>query len=79
MSGRRAEVPAAGRLDRLAPTLQWRRLPFVVNNVRFCLLPPGPRPNLASRVLALNCRRLSGDWERAYGHPVLLAETFVEV
>jgi hypothetical protein len=60
------------------PPLQWRRLPFVVNNVRFCLLPPGPRPNLASRVLALNCRRLSGDWERAYGHPVLLAETFVD-
>jgi len=60
------------------PPLQWRRLPFVVNNVRFCLLPPGPRPNLASRVLALNCRRLSADWERAYGHPVLLAETFVD-
>jgi len=61
-----------------APPLQWRRLPFVVNNVRFCLLPPGPRPNLASRVLALNLRRLSADWERAYGHPVLLAETFVD-
>jgi hypothetical protein len=60
------------------PALQWRRLPLVVNNVRFCLLPAGPRPNLASRVLALNCRRLSADWERAYGHPVLLAETFVD-
>jgi hypothetical protein len=60
------------------PALQWRRLLFVVNNVRFCLLPSGPRPNLASRVLALNLRRLSADWERAYGHPVLLAETFVE-
>ncbi len=60
------------------PALQWRRLPLVVNNVRFCLLPAGPRPNLASRVLALNCRRLSSDWERAYGHPVLLAETFVD-
>jgi hypothetical protein len=61
-----------------APALQWRRLPLVVNNVRFCLLPAGPRPNLASRVLALNCRRLSADWERTYGHPVLLAETFVD-
>lgn len=59
------------------PPLQWRRLRFVVNNVRFCLLPPA-RPNLASRVLALNLRRLSADWERAYGHPVLLAETFVD-
>ncbi len=60
------------------PPLQWRRLPFVVNNVRFCLLPAGAYPNLASHVLALTCRRLSGDWERAYGHPVLLAETFVD-
>jgi hypothetical protein len=61
-----------------SPALQWRRLPLVVNNVRFCLLPAGAYPNLASRVLALNCRRLSRDWERAYGHPVLLAETFVD-
>ena len=60
-----------------APPLQWRRLRFVVNNVRFCLLPPA-RPNLASQVLARNLRRLSADWERAYGHPVLLAETFVD-
>lgn len=59
------------------PPLQWRRLRFVVNNVRFCCLPPA-RPNLASRVLALNLRRLSADWERAYGHPVLLAETFID-
>ena len=57
--------------------LQWRRLPLVVNNVRFCLLPPR-RPHLASQVLARNVRRLSADWERAYGHPVLLAETFVD-
>ncbi len=60
-----------------APPLQWRRLRFVVNNVRFCCLPPA-RPNLASQVLAQNRRRLSADWERAYGHPVLLAETFID-
>lgn len=59
------------------PPLQWRRLPLVVNNVRFCCLPPA-RPNLASQVLALNLRRLSADWEWAHGHPVLLAETFVD-
>jgi hypothetical protein len=57
--------------------LAWRRLPFVANNVRFCLLPP-VRPNLASRALALNLRRLSADWEWAHGHPALLAETFVD-
>src|SRR5512143_1677074 len=60
------------------PPLQWRRLPFVVNNVRFCLLPGGTRPNLASQILARNLRRLRADWARAHGHPVLLAETFID-
>lgn len=58
--------------------LQWRRLHLVVNNVRFLILPEGQEPNLASRILALNLKRLSQDWERFYGHPVLLAETFVD-
>jgi hypothetical protein len=58
--------------------LQWRRLPLIVNNVRFLILPEGQKPNLASRVLALNLKRLSQDWELYYGHPVLLAETFVD-
>ncbi len=41
---------------------------------------PGVRvAHLASRVLALNLRRLSRDWERVHGHPVLMAETFVDV
>ena len=33
---------------------------------------------LASRVLALTTRRLSRDWHSVYGHPLLLAETFVD-
>jgi hypothetical protein len=35
-------------------------------------------PNLASRLLALNVKRLSRDWLCFHGHPVLLAETFVD-
>jgi hypothetical protein len=58
--------------------LQWRRLHLIVNNVRFLILPEGQEANLASRVLALNLKRLSQDWELYYGHPVLLAETFVD-
>src|SRR5260370_23413890 len=41
-------------------------------------LPIWNRRNVASRVLALNLRRLSQDWEICHGHPVLLAETFVD-
>jgi hypothetical protein len=58
--------------------LQWRRLHLVVNNARFLILPGWNRPNLASRVLGLNLKRVGRDWERHHGHPVLLAETFVD-
>ena len=55
-----------------------KRLRFIAQNARFLLLP-GPRvPNLASRILALNLHRLSEDWETLHGHPIVLAETFVD-
>ena len=53
------------------------RLALVVNNSRFLILEEGRLPNLASRVLSLSVKRLSADWDAAYGHGVLLAETFV--
>ncbi|NBB80498.1 MAG: ISAs1 family transposase [Verrucomicrobia bacterium] len=55
-----------------------RRLPLVVNNARFLLLPHKSVPNLGSVVLKLLCNRLSGDWEARYGHPVAIVETFVD-
>lgn len=55
-----------------------RRLHLVANNTRFLILPWVRVHNLASTVLAATLRRLSADWERAYGHPVHLAETFVD-
>ena len=54
------------------------KLDRVVNNARFLILPSGRHPHLASRVLAANLRRLSRDWQEAYGHRVVLAETFVD-
>lgn len=50
----------------------------VVNNARFLVLPWVQKPNLASRILGANLRRLCADWEAVYGHRVLLAETFVD-
>ncbi len=55
-----------------------QRLRFVVNNSRFLILPEIRIRNLASKVLSLNVKRLSDDWQRTYGHPVLLAETFID-
>lgn len=55
-----------------------RRLALVANNARYLILPGVDCPNLASRTLALCCARLASDWEHAYGHPVLMAESFVD-
>ena len=61
-----------------APEQQFRRLHLVANNTRFLILPGRNGGNLASRVLSLSLRRLSADFEALRGHPVLLAETFVD-
>ena len=55
-----------------------RRLPLVVNNCRFLLLPDKTFPNLGSRSLRLVLDRLSDDWQQRYGHPVVVVETFVD-
>jgi hypothetical protein len=55
-----------------------QRLHLVANNVRFLVLPWVRLRNLASRILASNLRRLSSDWQRRWGHPIHLAETFVD-
>ncbi|MCP5048288.1 MAG: ISAs1 family transposase [bacterium] len=57
---------------------KYRRLVYIANNLRFLILPWVSHKNLASKVLSLNLRRLSSDYERVYGEPVYLAETFVD-
>ena len=57
---------------------QYDRLKLVTNNSRFLILPNWHFPNLASRVLSLCQKRLPDDWQAAFGHPVLLIETFVD-
>ncbi|MGH8623942.1 MAG: Druantia anti-phage system protein DruA [Gammaproteobacteria bacterium] len=59
------------------PVLQYQRRPLIANNARFLVLPDVRVPNLASRVLSLTLKRLSQDWQAVHGHPVVLAETFV--
>jgi hypothetical protein len=53
------------------------RLGLVANNSRFLVLAGCGLPNLASRVLSESTKRLNADWDVAYGHGVLLAESFV--
>lgn len=58
--------------------IQWQRLHLIANNSRFLILPGWHLPNLASRVLSLNLKRLSNDWLQIFGHPILLVESFVD-
>jgi len=57
---------------------QYDRLKLMTNNSRFLILPNWHFPNLASRILSLCQKRLQADWQTAFGHPVLLIETFVD-
>ena len=60
--------------------VQMRRLHLCANNTRFLILEAAAGvKNLGSYVLGANLRRLSADWQRNWGHPLLLAETFVEM
>jgi hypothetical protein len=54
------------------------RLGLVANNSRFLILPFVQVAHLASWALGAVTRRLSSDWQGKYGHPVVLAETFVD-
>ena len=53
-------------------------LHLVANNTRFLILPWIEIKFLASKVLALNARRIADDWFKIYNHHVYLLETFVE-
>jgi hypothetical protein len=55
------------------------RLPFLAQNSRFLILADRQQlPNLATRVLARCCQRLSADWLAQHGHPVVGVESFVD-
>lgn len=60
------------------PEQRIKRLKFIANNSRFLILPGIRIKNLASRILSLNLKRISLDWQKAYGHPIVLTETFVD-
>jgi len=55
-----------------------RNIRFVAYNTRFLVLPWIEAPNLASHLLGRMARLLAAEWDKAYGHPVYFAETFVD-
>lgn len=61
-----------------SPDQRTARLAWLTNNTRFLILPWVRVPHLASWIQGRVLRRLSADWQRKYGHPIALVETFVE-
>ena len=59
--------------------LRKSRRSLVACNARFVLLGPKSKScNLPSRILNLNLKRLSEDWQQLYNHPIALVESFVD-
>jgi len=54
------------------------RLKLIANNSRFLILPDWHYRNLGSKILSLCHKRLSADWQKRFGHPLLCLETFVD-
>ena len=55
-----------------------KNLHFIVNNIRFLILPGVKIKYLASHLLSKNIKRIKKDWKDKYGYPIYLLETFVE-
>jgi hypothetical protein len=74
-------------LHLITPSIKVLRLKYTLLSVRnyiiklshgYLILPGVTIKNLASKILSLNLKRLSDDWCEYHGHPLLLAETFVD-
>jgi hypothetical protein len=76
--------PAAFRVAARDQFIGWSapqrqaRLPWVVNNDRFLILPWVSVPHLASFLLSRCLRRLRSDWQQIYQQDLALAETFIQ-
>jgi len=55
-----------------------RNIRYLAYNTRFLILPWVEVPHLASHILGRMARQISQDWERLYGHPIFLLETFID-
>jgi hypothetical protein len=55
-----------------------RNIHLIAYNTRFLILPWVRVPHLGSHILGEMARRVSVDWQKVYGHPIYLLETFID-
>ena len=58
--------------------IRQRNVNFLTNNTRFLILPWVRVPHLASHILSLISKKITGDWIKKYNHPIWALETFVD-
>ncbi len=61
-----------------SPETRRKNIHLIAYNSRFLLLPWVRIDCLASHLLGKMSRRISGDWQQVYGHPIYMLETFVD-
>ena len=61
-----------------SPTARRANIRLVAYNSRFLILPWVGVEHRASHVLGQMARRLSGEWNKLYNHPLYWLETFVD-
>ena len=61
-----------------APSVRREHLHLIAYNTRFLILPWVKVRHLASHLLGQVARRISGDWQALYAHPIYLLETFID-
>lgn len=55
-----------------------RNIHLIAYNTRFLILPWVRVPHLGSHILGRMARQVSADWQKIYGHPIYLLETFID-
>ena len=75
---RRVTLGARDRYIGWSAEARRRNLRFLAYNPRYLIVPWVQVKHLASHILGEMARRISGDWERVYGHPIYFLETFVD-
>jgi hypothetical protein len=76
-----SSLPRLGPRDRFigwSPLARQRNVQLIAYNSRFLILPWVKIRHLASHLLGRMTRELSPHWEQTYGHPIYLAETYVD-
>ena len=61
-----------------SPAIRCQNIGAIAYNTRYLILPWVRVEHLASHLLGRMTRELSQAWNRVYGHPVYLAETFID-